>query len=68
MAEMTNSFDAAAYTGNGTARERVPLPGDMFDGVGNKPVLHQAVKAFHANQRPGNAATKTRGRVIGGNQ
>jgi len=68
MADTTNSFDAAAYTGNGTARERVALPGDMFDGVVNKPVLHQAVKAFLANQRQGNAATKTRGRVIGGNQ
>ena len=68
MAETTNSFDAAAYTGNGTARERVALPADMFDGVVNKPVLHQAVKAFLANQRQGNAATKTRGRVIGGNQ
>jgi large subunit ribosomal protein L4 len=68
MAETTNSFDAAAYTGNGTARERVALPGDMFDGVVNKPVLHQAVKAFLANQRQGNAATKTRGKVIGGNQ
>jgi large subunit ribosomal protein L4 len=68
MAETTNSFDAAAYTGNGTARERVALPGEMFDGVVNKPVLHQAVKAFLANQRQGNAATKTRGKVIGGNQ
>jgi large subunit ribosomal protein L4 len=68
MAETTNSFDAAAYTGNGTARERVALPPDMFDGVVNKPVLHQAVKAFLANQRQGNAATKTRGSVIGGNQ
>jgi len=68
MAETTNSFDAAAYTGNGTARERVSLPGEMFDGVVNKPVLHQAVKAFLANQRQGNAATKTRGKVIGGNQ
>lgn len=68
MAQTTNSFDAAAYTGNGTARERVALPADMFDGVVNKPVLHQAVKAFLANQRQGNAATKTRGKVIGGNQ
>jgi large subunit ribosomal protein L4 len=68
MAETTNSFDAAAYTGNGTARERVALPGDMFDGVVNTPVLHQAVKAFLANRRQGNAATKTRGKVIGGNQ
>jgi large subunit ribosomal protein L4 len=68
MAETTNSFDAAAYTGNGTARDRVALPEDMFDGVVNKPVLHQAVKAFLANQRQGNASTKTRGKVIGGNQ
>src|SRR3978361_156783 len=68
MAETTNSFDAAAYTGTGTARERVALPGDMFDGVVNKPVLHQAVKAFLAHQRQGTAATKTRGKVIGGNQ
>ena len=68
MADTTNSFDAAAYTGNGTTRPRVALPEDMFDGVVNKPVLHQAVKAFLANQRQGNAATKTRGRVIGGNQ
>jgi large subunit ribosomal protein L4 len=30
--------------------------------------MHQAVKAFLANQRQGNAATKTRGRVVGGNQ
>jgi large subunit ribosomal protein L4 len=32
------------------------------------PVMHQAVKAYLANQRQGNAATKTRGFVIGGNQ
>ena len=51
MAETTSSFDAAAYTGNGTARERVALPEDMFDGVVNKPVLHQAVKA--RTNRPG---------------
>jgi large subunit ribosomal protein L4 len=68
MAETTNNYDAAAYTGNGTARERVALPAEMFDGTVNMPVLHQAVKAFLANQRQGNAATKTRGKVIGGNQ
>jgi large subunit ribosomal protein L4 len=68
MAETTSNFDAAAYTGNGTARERVSLPGDTFDGIVNKPVLHQAVKAFLANQRQGNASTKTRGRGLGGNQ
>ena len=68
MADTTQTFDAAAYTANGTARERVPLPAELFDGTINMPVMHQAVKAFLANQRQGNAATKTRGRVIGGNQ
>jgi large subunit ribosomal protein L4 len=34
----------------------------------NMPVMHQAVKAFLANQRQANASTKTRGLVIGGNQ
>ena len=67
MAE-TTTFEAAAYTGRGTARERVSLPGDLFDGTINMPVMHQAVKAFLANQRKGNAAKKTRGLVVGGNQ
>ena len=68
MAETTRAFDAAAYTGNGTARERVSLPESPFDGTVHMPVMHQAVKAFLANQRQGNAATKTRGKVVGGNQ
>jgi len=67
MAE-TTTFEAAAYTSQGTARERVRLPETLFDGTVNMPVMHQAVKAFLANQRQGNAATKTRGFVTGGNQ
>ena len=66
MAETT--IDAAAYTSEGTAQGRVALPPALFDGVVNMPVMHQAVKAFLANQRQGNAATKTRGRVVGGNR
>jgi large subunit ribosomal protein L4 len=64
----TTTFEAAAYTSQGTARERVRLPETLFDGTVNMPVMHQAVKAFLANQRQGNAATKTRGFVVGGNQ
>src|SRR5918912_3510795 len=64
----TTTFDAAAYTADGTARERVPLPGALFDGTVNTPVMHQAVKAFLANQRQGNASTKTRRWVTGGNR
>jgi large subunit ribosomal protein L4 len=64
----TTTFEAAAYTSQGPARERVRLPEALFDGIVNMPVMHQAVKAFLANQRQGNAATKTRGFVTGGNQ
>ncbi|MDQ2891257.1 MAG: 50S ribosomal protein L4 [Gemmatimonadota bacterium] len=59
---------AAAYTAGGTARDAVTLPTDLFDGTINFPVMHHAVKAYLANQRQGNASTKTRGFVIGGNQ
>jgi large subunit ribosomal protein L4 len=70
MADTTteNSFRAAAYTARGTARDSVALPGELFDGTVNMPVMHQAVKAFLANQRQGNAATKIRKYVVGGNQ
>lgn len=62
------SLDAAAYTTAGKQSDRVSLPGDLFDGTVNMPVMHQAVKAFLANRRLGLAATKTRGFVIGGNR
>src|SRR5690349_135036 len=67
MAE-TTTFQAAAYTAQGASRDRVTLPGDLFDGTVNMPVMHQAVKAYLANQRQGNASTKIRKYVTGGNQ
>ena len=67
MAEQT-TFQVAAYTAGGTTRERVTLPAETFDGTVNVPVMHQAVKAFLANQRQANAHTKTRSFVTGGNQ
>lgn len=70
MADNTTgtTFQAAAYTSQGTARDTVALPETLFDGTVNMPVMHQAVKAFLANQRQGNAATKIRKYVTGGNQ
>jgi large subunit ribosomal protein L4 len=68
MAETATTIDAAAYTALGTERDRVSLPSEIFDGTVNMPVMHQAVKAFLANQRQGTAATKTRKYVVGGNQ
>src|SRR5690348_10851521 len=67
MAENT-TFQAAAYTAQGAERERVTLPATLFDGTINMPVMHQAVKAYLANQRQGNASTKIRKYVTGGNQ
>jgi large subunit ribosomal protein L4 len=67
MAERT-TFEAAAYTQQGTTRDKVELPQPLFDGTVNRAVMHQAVKAFLANQRQGNAMTKTRGLVAGGNR
>jgi len=66
MSETT--FQAAAFTALGTPREQVKLPAEVFDGVVNMPVMHRVVTAYLANQREGNAATKTRGFVVGGNQ
>jgi large subunit ribosomal protein L4 len=69
MADTENTtLNASAYTAGGTARESVTLPADFFDGTVNVPVMHQAVKAYLANQRQGTAATKTRSYVTGGNQ
>src|SRR5256885_6880205 len=65
----TQTQRASAYTALGTARtEKVQLPEATFDGVINMPVMHKAVKAFMANQRQGNASTKIRKYVTGGNQ
>ena len=67
MAENT-TINAVAYNSKGGKHGSVELPSDLFDGTINMPVMHQAVKAYLANQRQGNAATKTRGFVVGGNQ
>ena len=62
------NFQAAAFTALGTPREQVTLPAEVFDGVVNMPVMHRVVTAYMANQREGNAKTKTRSFVTGGNQ
>ena len=62
-------IEALHYSPAGNRRDgKFALPGEMFDGTVNEPVLHQAVKVFLNNQRQGTAATKTRSFVSGGNQ
>jgi large subunit ribosomal protein L4 len=67
MADSTN-MQAAAYSAQGSPREKIALPGETFDGTVNMPAMHLAVKAYLANQRQGTHATKTRRWVVGGNQ
>jgi large subunit ribosomal protein L4 len=59
---------AKFFRATGEAGDPVELPADPFDGVVNEAVLHQAIKAYLANQRQGTASTKTRGEVEGGNR
>lgn len=54
-------FNAAGEPG-----DAFQLPEELFDGVVNDAVLHQVIKAYLANQRQGNADTKTRAEVSGG--
>ena len=61
-------FEAPAFSAKGTARDTVALPASVFDGTVHMPAMHQAVKAYLANQRQGTAATKNRKYVTGGNQ
>jgi large subunit ribosomal protein L4 len=67
MADEKN-FQAPAFTAKGTSRDKVALPETLFDGTVHMPAMHQAVKAYLANQRQGNASTKIRKYVTGGNQ
>jgi large subunit ribosomal protein L4 len=57
---------ARYFSVSGEPGDALELPEDLFDGVVNEAVLHQVIKAYLANQRQGNASTKTRSEVSGG--
>ncbi|MGH7591987.1 MAG: 50S ribosomal protein L4 [Gemmatimonadales bacterium] len=62
-------LEAAHYSAAGARHKTAfALPEPFFDGTVNEAVLHQSVRAYLNNQRQGNAATKTRSFVSGGNQ
>jgi len=62
-------LEVVAWTAEGAPRPRaVRLPADPFDGRVHKTAMYDAVKMYLANQRQGNAMTKTRSFVSGGNQ
>jgi large subunit ribosomal protein L4 len=58
---------AKAYSADGAERSRpVELPEALFDGTVNEGVLHQVIKARRANQRQGNASTRSYATISGG--
>jgi len=61
-------IEAPHFSAAGAKKKAVPLPETLFDGTVNRDAMHRAVVTFLANQRQGNADTKTRNEVSGGNQ
>lgn len=49
----------------GTETGKVNLPKEIFGAKINKTLMAQAVRVYLANQRQGNASTKSRGEVVG---
>lgn len=61
-------FKARYYKADGKKGRARELPVSIFDGVVNEGVLHQAVKAYLANQRQGTHSAKNRSAVSGGSR
>ncbi|MDP3804136.1 MAG: 50S ribosomal protein L4 [Candidatus Omnitrophota bacterium] len=59
-------FSIPIYNSKGKEVEKLALDKNIFTGEVNKKILYQAVIMYNANQRQGNASTKTRGDVSGG--
>lgn len=61
-------LSARYFNAAGEPGEAFPLPEAFFDGTVRETVLHQAIKAYLANQRQGTHKVKTRAEVSGGNR
>lgn len=59
------SVSLDVYGTDGKAAGKVSVSAEMFADTVNKTLLAQAVRVYLANQRQGNASTKTRGEVDG---
>lgn len=63
VAKKSVSLDV--YGVDGKVAGKVSVPAEMFGDKVNKTLLAQSVRVYLANQRQGNASTKTRGEVDG---
>ena len=64
-AEGKSSLTIDVYGLDGKVAGKVALPEEIFGVAVNKALMAQAVRVYLANQRQGNASTKTRGEVDG---
>lgn len=60
-----SSLSAPMYDSKGAKNGTFALPKEIFGAKINEPLMAQAVRVYLANQRQGNAVTKTRGEVTG---
>src|SRR6266568_6428135 len=68
MYEVTAMPSTTVYNMAGEAVEKLELSEQVFGVIPNMAVLHQVVTAQLVNRRQGNASTKTRAEVSGGNR
>src|SRR6266700_8034247 len=68
MDEVTVMPSTTVYNMAGEAVEQLELSEQVFGVTPNMAVLHQVVTAQLVNRRQGNASTKTRAEVSGGNR
>jgi len=64
--QTADGFSIPVFDQKGKELERFTMNKELFNGEVNKEVLYQAIVMYNANQRQGNAHTKTRGDVSGG--
>lgn len=61
-------YRAPYFRTDGSAGPEVTLPDSLFDGAVHEGALHQAIRAYLANQRQGTASKKNRAAVAGGSR
>ncbi len=62
---LNKGLKAPVFDIKGSEVETTELPKELFAGKENPTLVAQAVRVYLANQRQGNASTKTRGEVTG---
>jgi large subunit ribosomal protein L4 len=63
--EAVTGLSLTVVTPEGKSKGAIQLPENIFAAKINQPLIAQAVRVYLANQRKGNANTKTRGEVEG---